>query len=182
MIRSLVMGGFDPLPPPNTLNTKLAHQAGDIDLLPLHRMPQLTRAINGAVLLPNVLHLLAQKSIPPGPTRSPVRITLDGQMRIECRRGDLKHPPSGHCSAMPCRAVDPQAVPAAPNRLRNRQDFRRSARVFLSRDPKPSAPLGRAAPLDTVLRSSSFPWPGIRPSGAAANRGAVQSAKGLGSR
>ena len=65
LICRLAIGCLDLFTPPNTLNTKLAHQAldsaaGNINLLALHRVPQLARAIDGSVLLPNVLHLSAQ--------------------------------------------------------------------------------------------------------------------------
>ena len=70
------MGCLDLLAPPNTLNAKLAHQtfdraAGNTNLLAPHRMPQLARAIDRPVLLPNVRHLLVQIRIPLGAIRSP---------------------------------------------------------------------------------------------------------------
>ena len=65
LIRRLTMGGFNLLTAPDALDAKLPYQpldgtARDRDLLALHRMPQLARAVDGSVLLPNILHLLAQ--------------------------------------------------------------------------------------------------------------------------
>jgi len=90
LIGRLTMGGFDLLAPPNALNAKLAYQtldgaSGDINLLALHCMPQLARAVDRPVLRPNILHLLAKIHISLGPIRCPVRITLDGKAFIESR-------------------------------------------------------------------------------------------------
>ncbi len=65
LICRLAVGCLDLLATPNALNAKLAHQtfdgtAGDIDLLTLHCMPQLTCPVDRSVLLPNVFHLLAK--------------------------------------------------------------------------------------------------------------------------
>lgn len=61
----LSMSCFDLFAPPNTFNSYVTHQplnraAGNIKLLPLHRVPQLACAIDRTVVLPNAQQLRDQ--------------------------------------------------------------------------------------------------------------------------
>ena len=73
--------------------------AGDVKLLTFHCMPKLARSIDRQVIVPDTLHLWTQFSVTPGTIRRSCWIILHRQMRIE-------RPLSGHCYAMPCRAME----------------------------------------------------------------------------
>ena len=181
LICRLSMGGLDLLAAPNALIAKLAHQplhsaASDVDLLPLHCVPELARCIDRSVLLPNVLDLRAKKRIAFGPIRSPVlslmkaifcetggraapaqnmRSTivlgamaenaltlfkvLIGLMQLPVLTLTFLDPVTFGCrytialAGVPLMRLHPeaQAVCAASNFLRDRQNCRRSARIFV---------------------------------------------------
>jgi hypothetical protein len=78
------------------MNIKMFHQsshsaAGDLELLTLHLVPDLSDAVDFIVLFPNTFNLWAQIRVPFGKIGRQVRVSGDRDMRIKCGLGDWQN-------------------------------------------------------------------------------------------